>query len=64
MTSRIKYSLIAGIVAFLLTFLVTLLIEPAHPLWASLIVAFLIFEICNYYFFNQEKRKHKLGEDE
>jgi lipopolysaccharide export LptBFGC system permease protein LptF len=58
--TRLKLSLNVGLVAFILTFLVTFLIESPHPFWASLVVAFLIFEISYYYFFNKEKRQSDL----
>jgi len=58
--SRVRKSLIAGLAAFLFTFFITFLIESPHPFWASLIVAFLIFEICYYFYFHREKREEGL----
>lgn len=55
---RLIFSLIAGAVAFVLTFLVTFLMESPYPFWASFIVALLIVEIGYYYFFNKEKRRY------
>lgn len=57
--TRLKSSLIVGSVAFILTFLVTFLIESPYPFWASLVVGFLNFEICYYYFFNKEKEERQ-----
>lgn len=58
--ARLKLSLIIGLAAFVLTLFVTFLIESPHPFWASLVVAFLIFEISYYYFFNKEKHQFNL----
>jgi len=58
--THLKLPLIAGLAAFILTFLVTFLIESPYPFWASLVVAFIIFEISYYYFFNKEKRQYDL----
>ncbi|GGN67277.1 hypothetical protein GCM10007971_37990 [Oceanobacillus indicireducens] len=56
----LKLSLIVGSVAFIVTYFVTFLMESPRPFSASLVVAFLIFEISYYYFFNKGKRQYDL----
>ncbi|MEI3611856.1 hypothetical protein [Pseudogracilibacillus sp. SO30301A] len=58
--SNMKYSLIIGLLAFAVTFIVTLLLQSPQPFWASFVIAFLLFEISYFFFFQKEKRKYKL----
>lgn len=58
--SSMKYSLVIGLFGFVVAFIVTLLLQSPQPVWASFVIAFLLFEISYFFFFHQEKRKYKL----
>ncbi len=55
-----KYSIVIGIIAFVLGAVLFLAIDSSSPYLASLVVAFLIFEISFYYLFGKERQKNKL----
>ncbi|MCJ0932060.1 hypothetical protein MST22_12935 [Virgibacillus halodenitrificans] len=56
----VKYSIVIGIIAFVLGLVLFLTIDSSSPYIASLIVAFLIFEISFYQLFGKERHKNKL----
>ncbi|WP_430786802.1 hypothetical protein VBD025_14770 [Virgibacillus flavescens] len=56
----VKYPFLIGLVAFVLSLLVTFLIDSSSPLLASLVIAFLIFELSFYYYHHKDKRRSDL----
>ena len=56
----LKFSLLVGAVAFCLSLLVTILIDSSQPYLASLVIAFIVFEIVFYYYHDKERGKNSL----
>ena len=61
MRKHLKNHLSIGVLFFLLSLLIFEVMDSPHPFIASLIVAFVAFEISVYYFFQKEKKVSKLS---
>lgn len=58
-----KTPILIGISAFVLFFVLLIILEASYPLGGSLIIAFLIFEIALYHHFKRQKERHRNLDD-
>ncbi|SIS58083.1 hypothetical protein [Salimicrobium flavidum] len=54
-----KIPIIIGVSAFVLFFVLLIIIGASYPFAGSLIISFLIFEIALYHHFKRQKEKHR-----
>jgi len=54
-----KYSIMTGLVTFVIALILFLTIDSSHPYISGLLVAFIIFEINFYHLFGKEVRGNK-----
>lgn len=58
-----KTPIIIGLSAFVLFFVLLIIIGASYPFAGSLVIAFLIFEIALYHYFKRKKERHRNFDD-
>ncbi|WP_347861654.1 hypothetical protein U0355_13720 [Salimicrobium sp. PL1-032A] len=58
-----KTPILIGISAFILFYVLLIILEASYPLGGSLIIAFLIFEIALYHYFKRQRDRHRTFDD-
>jgi len=63
LSEYVKYSIVIGIIVFVLALVLFLTIDSPYPYLGGFFVAFIIFEISFYHLFGKEKQRNKLSND-